>query len=116
MYPSPPASWFAEPPADESPGPTKSHRAFSLLAGASILGLAAAEGINCEGNRRCSAGANHDLSKDVDLIDEFYQALANGASDVIVGRSSHLNDTLPAARAEIHCVRRGGQDLHVSVG
>lgn len=62
-----------------------------LLAGASILGLAAAEGINCEGNRRCSPHVNHVLSKDVDLIDEFYQALANGASDVIVG--GPLNST-----------------------
>lgn len=56
-----------------------------LLASASYLMLASAEGINCEGNRRCSPKHNGGLSGNTDLMDEFYQALANGASDVIQG-------------------------------
>ncbi|SLM35340.1 WD40/YVTN repeat-like-containing domain [Lasallia pustulata] len=56
-----------------------------LVATASCVSFAAAEGINCEGNTRCSAKHNSGLSGQNDLMDEFYQALANGASDVIAG-------------------------------
>lgn len=56
-----------------------------LLASAGCIGLAVAEGINCEGNGRCAHSHNSALGTSDDLIDEFYQALANGASNVILG-------------------------------
>lgn len=54
----------------------------------SLLALAAtstALGINCRGDKMCGKSHNGGLSKDNDLMDEFYQALANGASAVVQG-------------------------------
>ncbi|MCJ1303616.1 hypothetical protein MMC08_006426 [Hypocenomyce scalaris] len=48
-----------------------------LLTGLGLLSLASAEGINCNGNS-CKKTSD-------DLMDEFYQATANGASDVVTG-------------------------------
>ncbi|KAA6416381.1 MAG: hypothetical protein FRX48_01101 [Lasallia pustulata] len=42
-------------------------------------------GINCRGDKMCVKSKNIGLDPHNDLIDEFYQALANGASAVIKG-------------------------------
>lgn len=60
-------------------------RTSSLL---NLLFLAAtttALGINCRGDKMCVKSHNSGLDPHNDLIDEFYQALANGASAVIQG-------------------------------
>ncbi|MCJ1298189.1 hypothetical protein MMC08_000978 [Hypocenomyce scalaris] len=45
----------------------------------------AALGINCRGDRQCQTSNNPGLDKHNDLMDEFYQALANGASWQVPG-------------------------------
>ncbi|KAI4132524.1 MAG: hypothetical protein LQ347_002545 [Umbilicaria vellea] len=57
----------------------------SLLIGAGSISSVAAEGINCEGNTYCNTAFNSKLPSHNDLIDQFYEALANGASNVVTG-------------------------------
>lgn len=56
-----------------------------LLSLLTLLPSALTLGINCRGDRQCDKHRNPGLSKDDDLMDEFYQALANGASWQVPG-------------------------------
>ena len=56
-----------------------------LLTLLSLLPPALTLGINCRGDRQCSTAHNPGLDIHNDLMDEFYQALANGASWQVPG-------------------------------
>ncbi|MCJ1305166.1 hypothetical protein MMC08_007980 [Hypocenomyce scalaris] len=56
-----------------------------LLLTALITSTSATLGINCRGSNMCQKSQNSGLDPNNDLIDEFYQALANGASAYVTG-------------------------------
>lgn len=55
-----------------------------FMAAGSISGIAA-EGIHCGGSTHCKTIVNTKLPTYHDLIDKFYEALGNGASDIVTG-------------------------------
>lgn len=73
-----------------------------LMAAGSISGIAA-EGIHCGGSTHCKTIVNTKLLTNHDLIDEFYEALGNGAFGYRYRRAPDCLRSLPLGFKLVHC-------------
>ena len=77
------------------------------------ISSAAAEGINCGGSTHCKATVNTKLPTQNDLIDEFYEALANGASNIVTGGPLIDYALYPAGKNEYIACHESGICLYL---